>query len=83
MKYNVSFPLFSKISVKAKKIHPLYKFLTEKETSPRFGDQVRWNFNKFVIDKGGEIVARFDSKVEPLDERVLSAVDAAVNKPSA
>jgi glutathione peroxidase len=83
MKYNVSFPLFSKISVKGKKIHPLYKLLTEKETNPRFSGQITWNFNKFVVDKSGEVVARFDSKVEPLDERVLSAVDAAVNKPSA
>ncbi|MGO9411874.1 MAG: glutathione peroxidase [Spirochaetia bacterium] len=82
-KYNVDFPLFSKISVKGKKIHPLYKLLTEKETNPRFGGQITWNFNKFVVDKSGEVVARFDSKVEPLDQQVLSAVEAAVNAPSA
>ncbi len=77
-KYNVSFPLFSKISVKGKNIHPLYKLLTEKETNPRFSGKITWNFNKFLVNKEGEIVARFDSKVDPLDERVLKAVEATV-----
>jgi glutathione peroxidase len=77
-KYNVSFPLFSKISVKGKNIHPLYKLLTEKETNPRFSGKITWNFNKFLVDKEGEIVARFDSKVDPLNEQVLKAVEAAV-----
>jgi glutathione peroxidase len=77
-KYNVSFPLFSKISVKGKNIHPLYKLLTEKETNPRFSGKITWNFNKFLVNKEGEIVARFDSKVDPLDEQVLKAVEAAV-----
>jgi glutathione peroxidase len=77
-KYNVSFPLFSKISVKGKNIHPLYKLLTEKETNPRFSGKITWNFNKFLVNKEGEIVARFDSKVDPLDEHVLKAVEAAV-----
>ncbi len=77
-KYSVSFPLFSKISVKGKNIHPLYKLLTEKETNPRFSGKVTWNFNKFLVDKNGEIVARFDSKVEPLDQQVISAVEGAI-----
>jgi glutathione peroxidase len=82
-KYGVSFPLFSKITVKGKNIHPLYKFLTEKETNPDFSGKITWNFNKFLIDRSGRIVNRFDSKVEPLDQRVIEAVEAAVNTQSA
>ena len=82
-KYNVSFPLFSKISVKGKNIHPLYKLLTDKETNPRFSGKITWNFNKFLVNRAGEVIARFDSKVEPLDQQVLSAVEAAVGAPGA
>jgi len=77
-KYNVSFPLFSKISVKGKDIHPLYKLLTEKETNPQFSGKITWNFNKFLVNTKGEIVARFDSKVEPLDAQVIGAVEKAI-----
>ena len=76
--YSVSFPLFSKITVKGRNIHPLYRFLTDKETNPSFSGKITWNFNKFLVDRNGRIVNRFDSKVEPLDERVLSAVEGAV-----
>lgn len=82
-KYGVSFPLFSKITVKGRNIHPLYRFLTEKETNPDFSGKITWNFNKFLIDRVGRIVNRFDSKVEPLDQRMIDAVEAAVNVQSA
>ncbi|MGA2612677.1 MAG: glutathione peroxidase [Spirochaetia bacterium] len=82
-KYGVSFPLFSKITVKGRNIHPLYRFLTEKETNPDFSGKITWNFNKFLIDRVGRIVNRFDSKVEPLDQRMIEAVEAAVNAQSA
>jgi len=77
-KYNVNFPLFSKISVRGNGTHPLYKYLTEKETNPRFSGKISWNFNKFLVDRNGQIVNRFDSKIDPLDEQVVSAVEAAV-----
>jgi glutathione peroxidase len=80
-KYNVSFPLFSKISVKGRNIHPLYKLLTEKETNPGFSGKITWNFNKFVVDRNGGIVARFDSKIEPLDQEVLTSIESAINTP--
>lgn len=82
-KYGVSFPLFSKITVKGRNIHPLYRFLTEKETNPDFSGKITWNFNKFLFDRVGRIVNRFDSKVEPLDQRMIEAVEAAVNAQSA
>lgn len=77
-KYRVNFPLFSKISVKGNDIDPLYKFLTSKETDPEFGGEITWNFNKFLVDKTGKIVARFDSKDTPESEKVVSAIEAAL-----
>ena len=59
LKYNVTFPMFSKISVKGKDIHPLYAYLTAESGFP---DDVSWNFNKFLIGKDGKVAARFDSK---------------------
>ncbi|MGH9916981.1 MAG: glutathione peroxidase, partial [Pyrinomonadaceae bacterium] len=77
-KYNVSFPLFSKISVKGDDIDPLYKFLTSKETNPEFSGEITWNFNKFLIDRTGKIIARFDSKITPEDNKVTSVIEAAL-----
>src|SRR5262249_55417971 len=79
-KYNVTFPMFAKISVKGDKIHPLYKFLTSKQTNPEFGGAISWNFNKFLIDRAGKVVARFSSKDEPESEKVEQAVERALKK---
>jgi glutathione peroxidase len=76
--YNVSFPMFSKITVKGRDIHPLYKFLTEKSTNPKFAGAVTWNFNKFLIDRRGDIVSRFDSKSDPQSPEVVKAVEEAL-----
>ena len=78
LKYNVTFPMFSKISVKGSDIHPLYKFLTDKETNPEFGGDIRWNFNKFLVDRNGKIIARFEPQVKPEDDRVIQAVEKAL-----
>lgn len=61
--FGVSFPVFAKIKVNGKEAHPLYQYLKE-ETG---GDRIRWNFNKFLIGRHGDIKGRFDSKVEPED----------------
>jgi glutathione peroxidase len=74
-KYNVSFPMFAKISVKGGKIHPLYKFLTSKETNPEFSGSISWNFNKFLVDRSGKVVARFGSKDEPESPKVVQAIE--------
>ena len=76
--YGVTFPIFSKISVKGDDIHPLYKYLTEKETNPEFGGEIKWNFNKFLIGKDGKIIARFDSKDKPEDAQVTGAIEQAL-----
>lgn len=80
MNYHVSFPLFSKITVKGEKIHPLYRYLTEKNTDPEFAGKITWNFNKFLIDRKGKIVNRFDSKVKPQDPELVKAVEEALQK---
>src|SRR5262249_38555879 len=52
--YQVTFPLFSKIVVDGKKIHPLYEFLTSKSTNPKCGGRIPWNFTKFLVNRKGE-----------------------------
>lgn len=78
--YGVTFPLFSKITVKGKDIHPLYAFLTEKQTNPTFGGKITWNFNKFLFDRKGELIARFDSKDEPLGDKIPRVVIDALGR---
>jgi glutathione peroxidase len=79
-KYNVTFPMFAKISVKGGEIHPLYKFLTSKQTNPEFSGTISWNFNKFLVDRAGKVVARFSSKDEPESEKVVQAIEQALKK---
>lgn len=73
LKYKVTFPMFSKISVKGKDIHPLYQFLT-KESG--FNGDVSWNFNKFLVDSSGSVVARFDSKVDPMSPDLIKKLES-------
>ena len=78
--YSVTFPLFSKISVKGSDQAPLYQFLTDKKTDPAFSGDIGWNFTKFLVDRNGKIVARFDSKVEPESNEVTNAIEAALRQ---
>ena len=78
LNYNVTFPMFSKISVKGKDIAPLYKYLTEKETNPEFSGKISWNFNKFLVDRDGKIVARFGSRAKPESEEVVAAIEKSL-----
>jgi len=74
-KYKVTFPMFAKISVKGEDQDPLYAFLTSKETNPEFAGDITWNFNKFLVDRKGKIVARFSSKEKPDSEAVTQAIE--------
>ncbi|GAB1444573.1 MAG: glutathione peroxidase [Cyclobacteriaceae bacterium] len=65
--YGVKFQMFEKISVKGKDKHPLYRWLEAKS-----GKSPSWNFNKYVINKNGEVVGFFPAKVNPLDDQILS-----------
>jgi len=78
-KFNVTFPMFSKISVKGKDKAPLYKYLTEKETNPEFAGEISWNFNKFLVDKSGKIIARFGSRTKPENKELIDAIKKALN----
>lgn len=78
--YGVTFPMFSKISVKGKDKHPLYKFLTEKETNPEFSGEISWNFNKFIIGKDGKVAARFGSMTSPSSKKLVKAIEEALKK---
>jgi glutathione peroxidase len=78
LSYGVSFPMFAKIKVTGKDMHPLYRYLTEKSTDPRFAGVISWNFNKFLIGRDGSIVARFRTQDEPQSAVVRSAVEAAL-----
>jgi glutathione peroxidase len=78
LNYGVSFPMFAKIHVKGRDAHPLYRFLTDKRTNPRFAGGITWNFNKFLIGRDGTILDRFGSRDEPGSERVRRAVEQAL-----
>ena len=80
LKYHVTFPMFSKISVKGKDKAPLYQFLTSKETNPEFPGEISWNFNKFLIDRNGKIAARFGSRDAPESEVMIRAVEEALKQ---
>ena len=74
IKYNVSFPVFSKISVKGNDISPLYTFLTEKDTNPGFSGSIKWNFTKFLVDRTGNIVDRFSPMTRPDSKKVKKRI---------
>lgn len=78
LNYNVSFPMFSKISVKGADQHPFYSFLTHKETNPGFDGDITWNFEKFLTDRNGKIIARFTPKTKPEDPKVVEAIEKAL-----
>ena len=75
VRYKTTFPLFSKITVKGSNAHPLYKYLT---SQPNVSGDVTWNFNKFLVDAEGKVVARFESKVEPTALPLRDKVEAVL-----
>ena len=76
--YGVTFPMFAKISVKGKTIHPLYAFLTDKALHPEHGGAISWNFNKFLVGKDGRVLGRYGSRTEPDDPELAAAIEAAL-----
>ncbi len=77
-RFGVTFDLFAKVPVKGENATELYKFLTaESKTGAHAGD-IRWNFTKFLVNRKGEVIARFESKVKPDAPQVITAVEAAL-----
>jgi glutathione peroxidase len=77
-KYKVSFPLFGKIVVKGAEIHPLYQFLTSDASNPKFSGAIPWNFTKFLVNRKGEVIARFQPRDKPTSENVTHAIETAL-----
>src|SRR5271165_2274122 len=73
-KYSVTFPMYAKISVKGDDQAPLYAYLT-KETGPGMTGDIKWNFTKFLVDRNGKVVQRFESAVTPDSKEVTSAIE--------
>ncbi len=68
----------AKISVKGTDQHPLYTYLTNAESDPQFAGDITWNFEKFIADKHGNIIARFPPKTTPDSPEVVKAIETAV-----
>jgi len=74
LNYGVTFPMFSKVKVVGPQKHQLYDFLV----SSTGGEDVGWNFEKFLVDKNGSVVGRFDSNVKPSDQELIKAIEKAI-----
>lgn len=73
-KYNVTFPMYAKISVKGADKAPLYSYLTE-QTAPGIAGDIKWNFTKFLVDRNGNVVQRFEPEVTPDSKEVAAAIE--------
>jgi glutathione peroxidase len=77
-KYQVTFPMYSKVSVKGADATPLYQFLTDKKSNPATGGDIEWNFTKFLVDRNGKVIARFEPAIEPESSDVTGAIEKAL-----
>lgn len=76
-KYSLTFPLFSKISVKGADQHPLYRYLTEQSPFP---GEVEWNFQKYLVDRSGNVIARYHHRTKPLSDEIVKGIETALAK---
>jgi len=72
--YGITFPVMQKVSVKGEDISPLFQWLTT-ETNPDFTGDIKWNFEKFLLDENGKLVHRFRSKILPFSDEIISAIE--------
>ena len=77
-KYQVTFTMYAKISVKGDDKTPLYRFLTDPKINPATGGEIKWNFTKFLVDRNGKVIARFESAVTPESPEVTGAIEKAL-----
>ena len=76
--YGVTFPMYSKVEVNGTGRSPLYAWLTEQATRPDGPGDIKWNFAKFIVDKSGQVAARFDPKTAPTAPELKQAVEKAL-----
>jgi glutathione peroxidase len=74
-KYSLEFPLFSKITVLGDQKHPLYRYLTEQTPFP---GAIKWNFQKFLVDRQGQVIARYAPKQKPLTPEIVHDIEKAL-----
>jgi glutathione peroxidase len=77
-KFSVTFPMMSKVSVQGADTTPLYQYLTDAKSNGDFAGDIEWNFNKFLVDRNGNVIARFPSPTAPEDKKVTGAVEKAL-----
>ena len=77
LNYGVTFDMFSKISVKGKDQHPLYQFLTKE---PSVAGEVKWNFQKYLVDRQGSVVDKFAPGTEPTEKEVIDKIEKLLNE---
>lgn len=80
--YGVTFDMFSKVTVLGPDKDPFFAQLTDPSRKDGFGGDITWNFAKFLIDRNGRLVARFDPKVNPMDPKVIEAIEQALRTPA-
>ncbi len=73
-KYSVTFPMYGKVSVKGDDQTPLYAYLT-KDANPALKGDIKWNFTKFLVDRNGKVVARFEPDVTPDAPQVTAEIE--------
>jgi glutathione peroxidase len=77
-KYKVTFPIFGKVSLAGEHMAPLYQFLTDKQANANTGGPIRWNFTKFLVDREGKVVERFEPDVTPDSPELAAAIEKAL-----
>ena len=76
--YGVTFPLFSKIAVRGERIHPLYTYLTQEVENETLRGDIRWNFDKFLVNRDGEVIARFAPRAKPNNPKLVAQLEAVL-----
>lgn len=79
-RYSVNFPMFSKLEVNGDDADPLYKYLTSKDVKPAGKGNVSWNFEKFLVDREGNLIHRFAPRTKPDDPEMLKAIEGELAK---
>lgn len=78
-KYSVTFPMYGKVSVKGADQTPLYQYLTT-TANPALAGDIKWNFTKFLVDRNGNVVKRFEPDVKPDSPEVVEAIQELLNQ---
>ena len=77
-RFGVTFPMFAKVDVNGPQRHPLFTYLTQQPTTPDGPGDVQWNFAKFLIDRQGNVIARFAPPTKPVSDEIVAAIEAAL-----